>query len=408
MTTNEMLLNLMKKLGIATKTETETANTTSIEIIPETKLDPSFVSCKFSDLLAEISYYPNGDAPKAHNSLWEVGASKQYWFCSDKKVAFMDAKTGKPVVIADNALERYKTAVAKKWAMERDWIPPYRYTLDDNRAEVGLTLFECLANGVDKANITKKCFEHLDFVYRAKQEDYKTTPKEENANDAERLLYAWLFTGDANTLHRLYNEEGDVLPLPTDADLANIPQSDLKAFEKVAVLFDRTKSRHNAASNETWMSAQCYALGMATKDALEFIYGERAVGKKKHHRCEVAYSRQANQVFGWLLDELKAMQEEGTAEGLEKWAKVLERSEATTWCQKALALAEKYCLVDETAQDFTMVVAVNPLRAKELLTQLLEMAGQANDYDFFAELNGEVVPVAQSVGAEADAEDMPF
>ena len=457
-TINESIRNIFAKLGI---TAAPTSSVSEPVQVPaqtkknapkreepkqaETKLPEDYVSCRYSDLLEEIKYFPEGDAPIENNSLYDISdiGKKCYWFCSDKPVGYITAE-GKvvtfqhrdseairtmnarlritPDATLQNAFERYKMSIAKKWAMERDWIPDYRYTQEDNEAEVGMCVMDAIKNGIDRTKITKMCFDRLDDVHKAMKE-YKTEVKEEVCNSADRFMYAMLFTGDVNTLHRLENLHGVELPLPTVEDLIQFTENDLEQFKRIKVVFDRTKKKHPAASAECWMSAQSYALNLPTKTAIQFVFGEKSVGKKKYHRCEVAYSREAKQVFTWLLEEIEIMYNEGVAEGLDKWGEILERSRAMSWCNDAYNLIKKYNLMsiesksDEEENLFSLIV-VNPVKMKEILMNVIREAGEKNNCDYFAELNGNVIPeeagefipeeVGDPVPVLASDSDLPF
>ena len=293
----------------------------------EAKLLPDgWVSCKYNDLLAELKYYPDGDAPEAHNVFFQIN-EPNFWYCSDKKVGFYD-KDGKLVQVAKNAHERLCKSISKKWAFQRDWIPEYRYMADgtneENEAEVGFKIFECLANGCDRTQIIKACYEHLDYVYRAKPDNHKTLEKEENCNDAERFMYATLFVGNTEMLPKLVSDvDGHEISLPTEESLEAFDENDMKKFEAAKKLFEKVRERHSEAKLEAWVAAQCYALGMNTKKAINFIYGDRANGVKKYHRCEVKYSKYAKDVYGWVLDELEAMNE-NELEDLESWLEIVD------------------------------------------------------------------------------------
>lgn len=456
MTIKEQIRKILESLGIAdettsceeiTKLESKNSKESAsksdskknAKTAKATKTPDDYVSCRYSDLLEEIKYYPNGDAPTEHNSLWTPSdmGKKCYWYCSDKPVAYTtidgklvkfqkheseevrllkwDKKTDAQVEL-QNAFDRYKNSVAKKWAMERDWIPDYRYSLADNESEVGLCVQEALAEGVERSKITKMCFDRLDSIHKARKE-YKKVPKEEVCNSAERFIYAMLFTKTTKTLHKLESLEGDLLPLPTANDLAQFSEEELNQFKKIKVVFDRARNRHELATMRCWLSAQCFALNMPTKTAIEFIYGDDAVGKKKYRRCEVAYSRQANQVFTWLLEEVEAMYDEGIADGLGKWLAVVERSKAITSANKMYGLIKKYGLMrieENSPQEESIVTLIitNPFKVNEMLKEVLAEACKVHNYDFFAELDGtsestfdEKVQEVATVGA---SDDMPF
>lgn len=348
-TANTTTANIDKKVKETTKMNGELLNSVmenakrinelmvnlGLEIAPEERREPvdakvlptGWVSCKYGDLLNEIDYYPNGDAPVEGNVFARPDDTEVYWYCSNKPVGFFDAN-GKIVKIANNAFDRFKTTVANKWAMQRDWIPDYRYSPDgtneENEAEVGLKVMECLMNGVDKSEITKACFDHLDFVYRAKPDTHKTYGREENCNDAERFMIATLFTGNVDTLHRLISDvDGHEIKLPTEEALVEFTEKDHAKFEAMKRLFAKVRERHELASEKCWLSAQCYALGMSTVDAIKFIWGEEAEGPKKWRRAEVKYSRMSKQVYNWLLDEIEEMDSD-ELDGLEKWVAVME------------------------------------------------------------------------------------
>ena len=198
-------------------------------------------------------------------------------------------------------------------------------------------------------------------------------------------------------------------------------------FKKIKVVFDRTKSRHEAASAECWMSAQCFALNLPTKTAIQFIYGEKSVGKKKYHRCEVAYSRQAKQVFAWLLDEIELMVQEGVADGLEKWVTILERSRAISWCYDAYNFIKKYstefalsfspalAALCSNEEELFSAIIVNPVEMKSLIENAMREVPNRETSDvnwdkFLEELKGHLSEeeVGEPVPVFASDSDMPF
>lgn len=436
--TASLLESIFSLLGIEQKPTSSTEDTAPVANVPvkeqekpetvKVELPDNVISCRYSDLLENVRFYPDGKAPSTDNAYFDKGSKNNYWFVSSRPVGYV-ADTGKVVtfrkvddevmrkmkmkvgydedkIVLQTCFDRFKFSVARKWALERDWIPEYRYTFADLEAEVGICVQQALVDNVDRTKITKMCFDRLDKCFQRIRE-HKTELREEFCNPAERYMWSMMFTGTTETLHRLVDNVGNEMPLPTDEDLWQFSDADIEQFKKVKVIFDRTRTRHSAASIETWLSAQCYSLNMPTKEAIKFIYGDRAVGKKKYRRCEVAYSRQANQVFTWLLEEVEIMVDEGVASGLNKWIKVLERSKAITSANKMLSIIKKYELMplaEEGAEDgIKRMILVNPAKTAKMLKEVIAKACEAHDFDFFSEKEQEVVPATATASVE-----MPF
>ena len=289
-----------------------------------------YLSGTTATLLENIRYYPDGNAPTENNA-W---GNNSNWWVADKPCGFKSANPdGKEtwVKLANNAADRYCELIAKKWRLNRDWLPDYKFSLEDSKQEVLLCVLTALKNGIDRSEINKLAFRQLDNFYHGVT-DYKSELREEEANNGLRFMFAMLFTGSVDTLTEqlaYYDANGALptpamCPLPTAEDLEEIGAT--KDFEKLKVLFERTKAAH-AANAQTWLCAQCYALGMPTEDALKFIYGDRAVGKKRRRSCEVAYSRHHEDVYSWLLEEVLKMESEGCADGLDKWVTIAHLSQ---------------------------------------------------------------------------------
>lgn len=290
-------------------------------------LPKGYIGCKWGDLLKEIKYDPNGGFSKENNALWEWSEDgKCYWYCSDKKVGILRAD-GKIVVIAPNAFERLKTSIARKWSFERDWIPTYKYTQEDNEGWVGVTIQEGIKNGDDTSEIISACFRKLDQVSNAEKPDRTTTlPKEENVRDADRYMLALLLLGSEEYLTTITSDDGETeLDLPDESALEDYSEYELKRFEDVKALFDTIKEKHEAASFETWYSALLHILQVPTRKAVERIYGKKGLGVKKYRRCEVAYSRSWKEFCGWLSEEIKNIAEdEKKARRYKKWVAAIE------------------------------------------------------------------------------------
>ena len=289
-----------------------------------------YLSGTTATLLENIRYYPDGNAPTENNA-W---GNNSNWWVADRACGFKSVSPdGREtwIKLSDNAADRYCELIAKKWRLNRGWLPDYKFSLEDSKQEVLLCVLTALKNGIDRSEINKLAFRQLDNFYHGVT-DYKSELREEEANNGLRFMFAMLFTGSVDTLTEqlaYYDANGalptpTMCPLPTTEDLEEIGAT--KDFEKLKVLFERTKAAH-AANAQTWLCAQCYALGMPTEDALKFIYGDKAVGKKRHRSCEVAYSRHHEDVYSWLLEEVLKMESEGCADGLEKWVAIAHASQ---------------------------------------------------------------------------------
>lgn len=348
---------------------------------PKSDEIPGFVSLRYSDLLDCIQYDPEGKF--SGNRLGNVFGNDEgvdvKWFCAPKPVGMRD-KNGKVVKIAENAFDRLTTSIARKWALERDWIPEYRYTLEDNAEVVGETILENIKNGADRSKIIGECFHALDREHGAMKPDYhKTDLRETTCNDADRFAFATLFTGTTETLVKLLNLKGEEMPLPTETSLEQYTTEDMEALENLKVLFKRTKEAHPSASVESWLSAQCFALNMPTREAVTFIYGDRANGKKKYRRCEVSYSRMKEQVFGWLLEEAEKMFAETTECGLGKWITILNRIRNINEANRLLEIVKKYGLMTfdpegEREAYIKEVIIINPMKMINAFKSLIDEA----------------------------------
>ena len=231
---------------------------------------------------------------------------------------------------------------------------------EEQEATVSKTLFECLENGTDKADIDVKCYKALDDLYDTRKQDtHKTLPREETLWAPERAFIATLFTGDLATVG------GKPSDLTADCEYGALTIEDGERLARLAKLFDSVKESHKFASREKWLCAQCYALNMPTEVALNTVYGveiAKAAAKSPKtaervlNSARVKYSRHANEVFGWLLDEV-----EKAPEGLDKWVAVLNHCkavvEATTTLEEC---AVKFALNDEVVKTLKAEVGRRP------------------------------------------------
>ena len=307
------------------------------------------VSPKYSDLLACMTYDPNGELPLKGNVFGPHKDGKVYYYCEAVEVAFAD-KDSKTVGLGRNPFEQFCYSVAKRWRLDRDYLPDRVRTpleCEEQESVVGETLFECLRKGVEDGDIPSKCFKALDDNYKVhKQDDHKTMPKSEEQGKAQRALTAILFTADLSTVG------GTEADLAEDSVYGGLTLSESEQFKRLVTLFNAVKEAHKFATLEKWLCAQCYALNMPTEDGMLVVYGEAIKSaerkgekalKKQIHTAKVKYSKHANEVFGWLLDEV-----EKSPEGLEKWLAVANRRKASIEATAKLAECEvKYTIPEE-------------------------------------------------------------
>lgn len=386
-------------LGIHTADTTTASTTASVKETkkspapkPLTELPEGYISCSYRELLAEIKYDPDGNLPKEHNALYTPADGKKvYWFCSDKPVGIID-KNGRLVVIADNAFDQYKRSIAKKWAIERDWIPDYKYSQENNESVVGLAVMEAMMNGDPVENITKKCFKALDaenthFDPAAR----KTECREEVCNDADRFMISMLFTGDVNTLHKLTALDGSLIPLPTIEALEQYTDHDLEQFKLISDLFKQVREEHTAASPEAWISAMTFALNMPTADAIRFIWGEKANGPKKYKACKTKYSRMKNEVFSWIVDAIEKMDDEKSKK-MGKWSKVLTSIQQESTAREYLHVIKNFSLMkfddDGIIEDaIEKMVVFNPAKAIKMFLDIIAQESSKSGVDYLTEYN---------------------
>lgn len=336
----------------------ENANTTS-------DATPKGVSPRYTDLLACFKYDPNGELPLKGNCLGASEDGKAYYYCEAVEVV-ITTLDGKTVGLGKNPYEWFCHSVAKKWATHRDWLPDSVLSqTEQNESEVSGTLFECLHDGIALDEIVDKCFKALDKRYESyKQDTHKTEPRCEHEWKAQRAFVATLFTDDLSTVGGVstdlepYDGEFVIYDNNTQVatkNVAGLSLSEREQLTRLAKLFNAVKEAHRFATPEKWLCAQCYALNMPTEVAIERVYGEAiksASGKsqktldKAINSCRVKYSHHANEVFGWILDEV-----EKSPEGLDKWVAVLNRCKATAEATVTLEeCAVKFSINDEVVK----------------------------------------------------------
>ena len=333
-----------------TTRKNEVLGNANIPAVTATANTPKGVSPRYSDLLACFAYDPNGGLPLKGNCLGASEDGKAYYYCEAVEVV-ITTHDGKTIGLGKNPYEWFCHSVAKKWAIIRDWLPEAALSAtEENESIVSQTLFECLEHEVERENIADKCFKALDAHYEAhKQDAHKTLPREEHEWKAQRAFAATLFTADLSTVGGI---EADLDP---DSEYGGLTLEESERMTRLVKLFNAVKEAHKFASPEKWLCAQCYALNTPTEVAIERVYGEAikaASGKsqkaldKAINSCRVKYSRHANEVFGWILDEV-----EKSPEGLEKWVAVLNRCKATAEATVTLEeCAVKFLLNDEVVK----------------------------------------------------------
>ena len=311
---------------------------------------PKGVSPRYSDLLACFTYDPNGNLPLKGNCLGKSEDGKVYYYCEAVEVVITTAD-GKTVGLGKNPYEWFCHSVAKKWALHREWLPDSALSAtEENESIVSQTLIECLRNEVERDEIADKCYKALDDRYKSyKQDTHKTEPRCEYEWKAQRAFTATLFTADLSTVG---GTEADLDP---DSEYGGLTLEESEKMTRLVELFNAVKEAHKFATPEKWLCAQCYALNMPTEVAIERVYGEaikvaRAKSQKALDKavnsCRVKYSRHANEVFGWILDEV-----EKSPEGLDKWVAVLNRCKATAEATVTLEeCAVKFSLNDEVVK----------------------------------------------------------
>lgn len=317
--------------------------------------NPVGVSAKYSDLLGCMKYNRDGGMNTADNA-WH----DDHFYC--KAVEVTATIDGKSVGLGRNPHEQFCYSVAKKWRLSRDWMPDRVHAPSEREEQedlVSQTLFECLANG-DTDGCVSKCFTALDDHYGSRKQDmHKTQPREENPWAPERAFIATLFTGDLATVG------GKDEDLTADCEYGALSVEDGERLTRLARLFDAVKESHKFATREKWLCAQCYALNMPTETGINTVYGveiAKTAGKPQKtvdrvlNSCRVKYSRHANDVFGWLLDEV-----EKNPDGLEKWVAVLNHCKAMVEARTTLEeCAVKLRLNDEVVKVLKSEIASRP------------------------------------------------
>ena len=303
--------------------------------------NPKGVSPKFSDLLGCMKYNRDGGLNTPDNAFHD-----DHFYCEAVEVMVKTAD-GKTFGLGRNPYEQFCYGVAKEWLLERDWLPSAAQSAsqtEEHRAVVSETLFECLHDGVDRAEIVGKCFTALDkSISDRKQDKHKTEKRAEHEWKAQRAFVATLFSADLSTVG------GTVDDLASDSPYGGLTLSEGESLKRLVELFNAVKEAHKFATPEKWLCAQCYALNMPTEVAIERVYGEAikvasAKSPKTHKKaiksCKTKYSNHANEVFDWLLEEV-----EKNPDGLEKWVEILNRCKAT---------AEATVTLEECAVKFSL------------------------------------------------------
>lgn len=335
--------------------------------------NPVGVSAKYGDLLDCMKYSQDGGLNTPDNA-WH----DDHFYC--KAVEVTANIDGKSVGLGRNPYEQFCHSVAKKWRLSREWMPDRIHTpteCEEQEAVVSQTLFECLKNG-EANECVGKCFTALDALYGSRKQDtHKTQPREENLWAPERAFIAMLFTGDLATVG------GKAEDLTADCEFGCLSIEDGERLLRVIRLFDAVKESHKFAGREKWLCAQCYALNMPTEVGIDTVYGvdiAKTVGKSKKiadrvlNSCRVKYSRHANEVFGWLLDEV-----EKDSDGLEKWVAVLNHCkamvEATTTLEEC---AVKCHLNDEVVKTLKSEIGGCPNSVIRYCKAVAKMAAENN------------------------------
>lgn len=348
------------------RTNTNTTTTRKTEGLGNTKNPtlttsthtPKGVSPRYSDLLGCMKYNRDGGLNTPDNA-WH----DEHFYCEAVEVVV--ERDGKTVGLGMNPYEWFCHSVAKKWLLSRDWLPHSAGSAtqrEEHRAIVSETLFECLANDESAEEIVGKCYKALDkSIGDRKQDTHKTLPRVEYEWKAQRAFIATLFSADLSTVG---GTEADLDP---DSPYGSLSLVEREQLAKLAKLFNAVKEAHKFATPEKWLCAQCYALNMPTEVAIERVYGEAIkVASAKSQKaldkavnsCRVKYSRHANEVFGWILDEV-----EKSPEGLDKWVAVLDCCKATAEATVTLEeCAVKFSLNDEVVKFLRSRLNAEPYR----------------------------------------------
>ena len=357
----------------ATQTATLTRNTEGVGNTKSAPIaNPVGVSAKYSDLLGCMKYNRDGGLNTADNA-WH----DDHFYC--KAVEVTATIDGKTVGLGRNPHEQFCHSVAKKWRLSREWMPDRIHTpteCEEQEAVVTQTLFECLASG-ETEECVGKCFTALDDHYGSRKQDtHKTLPREENLWAPERAFIATLFTGDLATVG------GKAEDLTADCEYGALSVKDGERLARLATLFDAVKESHKFATREKWLCAQCYALNMPTEVGINTVYGveiAKTAGKPKKtadrvlNSCRVKYSRHANDVFGWLLDEV-----EKNPDGLEKWVVVLDHCKAMVEATATLEECAVKCrLNDEVVKTLKSEIASRPTEVIRYCKAVAQMAVNA-------------------------------
>lgn len=348
------------------RTNTNTTTTRKTEGLGNTKNPalatstntPKGVSPRCSDLLGCMKYNRDGGLNTPDNA-WH----DEHFYCEAVEVVV--ERNGKTVGLGMNPYEWFCHSVARKWLLSRDWLPAWTSSAtqrEEYEAVVSETLIECLVNGDDPNEIVGKCYKALDkSISDRKQDTHKTSPREEHEWKAQRAFTATLFTADLSTVG------GTVADLDPNSEYGGLTLEESEQLERLVELFNAVKEAHKFATPEKWLCTQCYALNMPTEVAIERVYGEaiKAASAKSQkaldkafNSCRVKYSRHANEVFGWVLDEV-----EKNPVGLEKWTAVLCRSKATAEATVTLEeCAVKFSLNDKVVKFLRSRLNAEPYR----------------------------------------------
>lgn len=339
------------------KNATTTTNPTTTTATNPSTQTPLGVSARYSDLLGCMKYSRDGGLNTPDNA-WH----DDHFYCKAVEV-IVTLPDGKPLPLGRNPYEQFRHSVAKKWRLNRDWLPDRVHIpqeCEEQESVVSETLFKCLADGAEQGTIVNECYKALDAHYgRYAQDAHKTLEREEIEWAPERAFIATLFTADLATVG---GTDADLSP---DCEFGALSAEGRAELKRLAAFFDKVKEAHRTAPREVWLAAQCYALGMPTETGINTVYGVEVAkaaksapktAKRILNSCRVKYCRYAKQVFGWLLDEVKEH-----PKGMERWVVVLDYCEAIAEATAALEeCAVKCCLDDKIVKTLRSELAHRP------------------------------------------------
>lgn len=390
------------------------------KFVSDGELPRGWLGCTTEELYKVIKYDEFGMLPSEHNVFAsENGAN--FWFCPDKPVGIVN-KNGKVIKLANNAYERYVNYVTAKWKLRNDFVPEYKIDDDECRQEVGLALFDSKRKGLNYEEANHACFNALDARFKKHYDSIdeaicdtsraKTVLEEENFNTFDRVLLAYLCTGDLSTLTPIIGLNGEELPMPTAEEVELNLAFERPMFNEALKIFKLAHETHDCADVDTWKCAQMHFVRVPMRSAVEAIYGVDDSTPKKFKSARTKYDKHYKDVTQWILDAVNELTEKEELDANSKWIAIANRCAKVAKAQGLFNSIEEHFGSTDSAkikrEAMRKLVLVNPDKAYELLVEMFGINANVKvEQKVAAVAGGAVVTINGESRVLAD-DELPF